>query len=265
MNGNTSPAPDLSQLLQQLYQLSHEMPVSRFEEAVLALVRTVIALDSASWARPGVAPSGLAAPPGPYNPKQQARTSFIHWMSLFHTDRTQHSGCPEANLLAQLSPHILQALVLNHMTHLQRDAVADSDRKGLAISDLTGVLHYVSPAFDAMLRAQWADRDSALLPSALLTHFLAGHDCFKNRSLVVSCRLAHDFFFLETRTPSRADGLTSCEYTIAKLIATGASHKKVAHQLERSPATVRNHIQAIYSKLAVNNIAGLINEMRLGN
>jgi DNA-binding CsgD family transcriptional regulator len=189
----------------------------------------------------------------------------MHWISLFRTDLQPLGESAEAHLLAQLSPHILQALVLNRMTHLARDARADSGNKGLAITDLSGMVHHASPAFDAMLRAEWGHWCGGLLPGALLAHFLLGHECFKGRSLVVSRRLEQGFLFLATRPLSRADSLTSREQAIAKLIATGASYKKIALQLERSPATVRNHIQAIYDKLGVNNIAGLIEEMRLGD
>ena len=52
------------------------------------------------------------------------------------------------------------------------------------------------------------------------------------------------------------------EWTIARRIAKGESHKEIAQALNRSPATVRNQIQAIYEKLQVGSIAMLIKALR---
>ena len=49
---------------------------------------------------------------------------------------------------------------------------------------------------------------------------------------------------------------------MAKLLAQGDTHKEIARLLQRSPATVRNHTQAIYEKLGVSHVAGLIAELR---
>ncbi|WP_281081574.1 LuxR C-terminal-related transcriptional regulator [Variovorax paradoxus] len=47
------------------------------------------------------------------------------------------------------------------------------------------------------------------------------------------------------------------------MLARGDSYKDFASLLARSPATVRNHIQSIYDKLQVSNVAGLMQELRL--
>ena len=151
------------------------------------------------------------------------------------------------------------------MTHSQCEAPAGGVGQGLAITDLRGVIHYASTAFELMLRGEWPQWRGGLLPAALLAHFQLGHERFKGHVLVISRQLEHGLFCLTTRLPCRADSLTSREQTVARLIATGATHKQIALLLKRSPATVRNHAQAIYAKLAVSNIAGLIAEMRLGN
>ena len=40
---------------------------------------------------------------------------------------------------------------------------------------------------------------------------------------------------------------------ILKIIATGLSSKRAAQKLRVSPATVRNHVQSILTKLGVHN------------
>ncbi len=65
------------------------------------------------------------------------------------------------------------------------------------------------------------------------------------------------------RPRCRADNLTVRERTIANLVCKGNTYKEIARTFDRSPATVRNQIQTLYGKLGVDNIAGLIEEMRL--
>ena len=59
------------------------------------------------------------------------------------------------------------------------------------------------------------------------------------------------------------DALTVREKAIASLLAYGQTHKQVANQLNRSPATVRNQIQTIYGKLQVDNVAALAQAIKL--
>ncbi|MNT79962.1 Transcriptional regulatory protein UhpA [compost metagenome] len=80
---------------------------------------------------------------------------------------------------------------------------------------------------------------------------------------MVTHRVEQRLLFLKCRHRCRADSLTPREHTIAELLARGDTHKEVAAILNRSPATVRNHIQSIYDKLQVGNVAGLIHELRL--
>jgi DNA-binding NarL/FixJ family response regulator len=50
-------------------------------------------------------------------------------------------------------------------------------------------------------------------------------------------------------------GLTARECDVLTLLAQGLANKAIARQLEISPKTVSNHIERIYSKLAVSNRA----------
>ena len=72
----------------------------------------------------------------------------------------------------------------------------------------------------------------------------------------------HGLLFLRARACCRANALTARERTIAQSIARGETHKEIAQGLARAPATVRNQIQAIYAKLEVGSIAGLIEAIR---
>ena len=54
----------------------------------------------------------------------------------------------------------------------------------------------------------------------------------------------------ETRV--RSDRLTARERVIVRLIASGLTNQKIAERLIISPATVRTHLEHIYTKLGVH-------------
>ncbi|MCY1204257.1 DNA-binding transcriptional activator UhpA [compost metagenome] len=191
------------------------------------------------------------------------QTSFVHWLSLFRADPEAHGTEEERQLLASLAPHVMQALALNRVMHLDRLEAGSASPGGSAIGDLRGVLYHADRLFEAMLKAEWPAWHGRTLPDALLQHFLQGHARFNGREIVVTHRVEQRLLFLKCRHRCRADSLTPREHTIAELLARGDTHKEVAAILNRSPATVRNHIQSIYDKLQVGNVAGLIHELRL--
>ena len=90
-----------------------------------------------------------------------------------------------------------------------------------------------------------------------------GHPRYLGRSLVVAHSVEHGLLFLKARPRCAADHLSPRELLVAQQLAKGSTHKQIAQTLDRSPATVRNQIQAIYEKLAVANVAGLIEALRL--
>ena len=65
--------------------------------------------------------------------------------------------------------------------------------------------------------------------------------------------LLRDRLARPSRTPDGGGPLTRREREILRIIATGLSSKGAAEKLRVSPATVRNHVQSILTKLGVHN------------
>jgi DNA-binding CsgD family transcriptional regulator len=193
------------------------------------------------------------------------RSNFMQWVSLFRADPDAHCRPEEESLLASLSPHLMQALALNRVMHLDRTLAPapDMQRRGAAIADLRGAIYHCDVSFVALMQEEYPGWTCQGLPPSLLEHFMTAQSTYAGRQVVMSYRLEQRLLFLSVRERCRADGLTPREHTIAALLGRGETHKEVAATLNRSPATVRNHIQAIYDKLEVNNVAGLIQELRL--
>jgi DNA-binding NarL/FixJ family response regulator len=54
-----------------------------------------------------------------------------------------------------------------------------------------------------------------------------------------------------------ADGLTSREREVGTLVTAGSSNKQIAHHLNISEGTVRNHLYHIFQKIGVKNRTAL--------
>lgn len=193
-----------------------------------------------------------------------ADNHMAHWMSLYRADLDDHCTPAERELIATLAPHVMQALALNRLTHLDRMAVADRALlpHGAAIADPNGCIHHIDVHLQTLMRVEWSGWNSAMLPYELLSACRAGNFQYVGRTCMIECKFEHGLLFLRARARCKADALTPREQTIARFIARGLSYKEIALELNRSPATVRNQIQTIYSKLEVGNIASLIEEMR---
>src|SRR5262245_40158563 len=57
--------------------------------------------------------------------------------------------------------------------------------------------------------------------------------------------------------PAMADTLSSREREVATLVTAGWSNKQIAHQLNVSEGTVRNHLYHIFRKVGVKNRTAL--------
>lgn len=192
------------------------------------------------------------------------RKNFMHWFSLYRADKNAYCTEAERQLLGQLAPHVMQALALNRVMHLEHLDTADKALSpyGSAIADAQGVLYHSNPQFKELARAEWNDWGGLTLPAVLMDKLFSGQERFVGRTLVVRQYVEHGLLFLKARPRCLADLLTQREWTIARLIAKGESHKEIAQALDRSPATVRNQIQGIYEKLQVSSIAMLIEALR---
>jgi DNA-binding CsgD family transcriptional regulator len=186
-------------------------------------------------------------------------TRFAQWVSLYRNSKTQHCSPEETEMLACLAPHLMQALAINRLVHLDR-LTGDSAREhwSVAIADNRGVLYHADPRFRELLRREWRVLDEDHLPEALLEALVSEEQHVTGRQVVVRGRLERGLLYLKARPRAAVDDLTARELLVARLLASGLSHKEVAAKLDRSPETIRTQARVIYDKLGVNNVAKLL-------
>ena len=190
---------------------------------------------------------------------------FVEWITLFRADADAHCTPTEINLLSNLAPHVMQAQSFNRMIHLRSMDISNTRKRGAAVADLRGVMYHTDDAFEDIVDSEWGSGKKQKLPVNVLMHFLQCQSNFIGRTLVMSHHTEHNLLFLKVRPRCGIDNLSPREKTVAKLIAKGNTHKEIAQLLNRAPATVRNHIQTIYGKLRINNVAELIEELQNAN
>jgi DNA-binding CsgD family transcriptional regulator len=194
-------------------------------------------------------------------------TCFARWLTLFRADPRARGEEPERLLLAHLMPHVHQALELNRLQHLRHlpptpDRAAQAPIQGQAMADPRGTIYHMDTAFSEALRTEWSHWHGPQLPQALLLAAQRGERRWVGRSMVATLHSQHALLWLRTRRRSNVDTLGPRERLVAELIAQGLTHKEVAHQLQRSPATVRSQVQVIYLKLGIHSVTQLVEALR---
>ncbi|OSZ71642.1 helix-turn-helix transcriptional regulator [Hydrogenophaga sp. IBVHS1] len=189
-------------------------------------------------------------------------TQLVHWVTLFRANEAARGTHQERELLALLAPHVMQALTLNRVAHLDRMESPDVGGHGSAICDQRGAIYHADEPFESLLKAAWAGWKGPRLPRDLLESFLRGHSQHRGPVAVVSVRVEQGLLFVRARPRCAVDDLTPRERTVAELVVRGSTYKEIAQMLDRSPATVRNQIRSIYDKLQITNIVGLIDALR---
>ncbi len=195
-------------------------------------------------------------------------SGLVQWVTLYRAHETAHCTETERSLLAAVAPHLQQAMGYNRVRHFDR--VMSMPEAGLqppaagraqAVADLRGMVYHATPLFGELAAREWPgarESSMACLPEPLMQALRAGHLRHSGRTLVLRCHAEHGLLFLKARPRCVVDGLSPREHQVAWLLARGLTHKEVARQLGRSPATVRNQVQSIYARLEISSVAQLV-------
>jgi DNA-binding CsgD family transcriptional regulator len=185
-------------------------------------------------------------------------TAFAQWVSLFRSDPERPCSEPEIELLSELAPHLMQALAINRLVHLDR-LVGDTARErwSVAIADTRGMLYHADARFRDLVGPEWPFEQPDQLPRELVQRLLQDEERMVGRHVVVQRTLDHGLLYLRARERHEVDSLSSREFMVASLLATGLTQKQIALKVERSPETVHSQVKAIFEKLRINNVAPL--------
>jgi DNA-binding CsgD family transcriptional regulator len=181
------------------------------------------------------------------------------FLSLYR-DRDVPQFTAAERLFKQLvMPHLWAAWTSNWIAQIASvEAHGLSGRMALAIADQKGLLHAAEPRFSEVIQLEWPQWQGPELPRALLESMRSGTPV-EGRHGIMRVRPVSGLYLVEARERSPLDRLTPRELTIAQRFGSGKSYKEIAAALPVSPATVRAHLRAIYSKLEISDKTELAN------
>lgn len=194
----------------------------------------------------------------------QQETGATQWLSLFRANADELCSREHTQLLAQLSPHIMQGLRHSLARQVDRTLVQNSPPgQEAAIADPRGIVHYATPGSEALLRMEWPERfHSGRLPEPLLQWAASSKAPFVGQHLVAQCTVRKDLLFLHLRPCRSADRLPPRQREVAQLLVQGLTYKEIALRLSRAPTTVRTQIRQIYERLEISNVAQLAQALK---
>ncbi len=185
-------------------------------------------------------------------------------VSFFRADPGQPFTEAERLLKQNLMPHLAEAWNISRFGFV--NSAHDNGMQpnyGRAICDSKGVLYNADRNFAGFMLAEWPDWNGPQLPPELLETLSGnGPRRYAGRHTVISVETLNHMELLSARKISAIDSLSSREHDVAALFANGADYRAIADSLRIAPATVRNHLQHIYSKLGVTSkieMARLVN------
>ncbi|NVO07190.1 MAG: helix-turn-helix transcriptional regulator [Rhodoferax sp.] len=190
-------------------------------------------------------------------------TKFTHWISLYRTDPVQICTAEETQLFASLAPHLMQALAINRIIHLDKlSGDKARERWCVAIADTRGRIYHANAPFWKLLGSDWQVDGTDTLPKALL-ETLVMDDQVMGRNVIVQRSLENDLLYIKARQRQPVDHLSTREFLVARLLAEGLTQKEVASKLGRSQETIRSQLREIFRKLGINNVVLLAQHLAL--
>ena len=175
------------------------------------------------------------------------------WLSLYRAGKHDLFCRSDGLALELIMPHLVEALEVNRMLGPLNDAGQNGIR---ALMRKDGTLCHCGRRFAQFMAGIWPDWHSGRLPAELLLAINPKREVLFSNYAITATALG-DLLSLNIRKISALHKLTLREVEVARLYGHGQSYKEIGVRLDVSPATVRNFVARIYTKLAINNKAAL--------
>ncbi len=192
-------------------------------------------------------------------------SSMVDFLTLWRFDPRWPFSENDRLMVERITPHLVEANRISRLVSLQGVKTAvpfDDPIRPWALADRDdGSVVDINGSFVALLKREWPDWSSTVLPAELLRHVKRRHR-YSGESIVVEVSDVDGFVLLVARARQSVDRLGRREAQVLKLYASGESYRRIAERLGTAPATVRNQLARIYRKFGVHNKVALIGLLR---
>lgn len=188
-----------------------------------------------------------------------------HSLSMYGAYQEKPFSEDQRRLTELLFPHLREAQRINQAMHLEKVRPRlGTGSWALALCDSAGHWCFAETAFLELVRREWADRVHRVLPDELRLALSSAKRVpgWQGRYVVFGFERVCGWVLLRARIRLPIDALSFRELEVATRVAAGLTHKEIAKVLHVSPATVRNHLQAIHERVGVRNNAELAAQIK---
>lgn len=175
---------------------------------------------------------------------------LVEGFAIYRAKREARFTEPERLLTQHALPHLIEAWRLNRLRLIRQDHPDSATALTLAVCDGKGLLHTAGNIFSILMREEWPDWRGPKIPARWLS---GTRKTFVGQRIAATLEPLNDLWLVRLRRRSPLDSLTCREIDVARRFGFGMNYQDIAAELHISPATVRNHLANIYSKLGVNN------------
>lgn len=190
-----------------------------------------------------------------------ATSALAYSVSLYRRDAKRRYSERDVALMQAVFPHLRAAddrCKLHHLRQVAEDRATSLGKGSLAACDAKGMLHHASASFTEALIRQWPGWRGPWLPAQVLPLVAAaGGEIAVGEDQVLRCAPLADLRLLHLRSRSALDRLPPRLREVARLAAEGSTHRQIGERLGIAPATVRNHLSHIYTRLRLRSKAAL--------
>lgn len=171
----------------------------------------------------------------------------------------------ERQLFQRVVPHLIETYGVSRIAHMERATKRklESAYVGAAV-DRLGRLQIAPPAFRRLLLDEWPGWRGYEVPEPVARLLKTnGEAHLVGERITIKATLMNDVFLLQARSKHSADTLSLREVEVARHIASGRTRKQTAQKLGIAPATVRNHMSAVFAKLGISKQSELASALRV--
>ena len=126
----------------------------------------------------------------------------------------------------------------------------------------TGLILRAEEPFLALLQQEWRQFDGDTLPHAITSAWAqSDRITYIGKRCRIDGRRSQELAYLFARARAASEQLSQRQLDVARLYAGGMPSKRIAQLHNLSPATVRNHLAAVYSNLGIHGKAELLQKL----
>ena len=178
---------------------------------------------------------------------------FIYSTGVFRNKNNKLYTEDERQIVERVTPHLFESFRLCRRFDMQKRLIKQWEmNRGVATCDQKGMLHDADDLFVELVKVDWPDWKGAQLPGELTTG-LNRNLPYKSKHAFYRWTLLGNLYLLVATVLDKLKELSEREFQIAYNFSNGQTYKEIATQLSIAPATVRNHLASIYTKLDLNS------------